>query len=54
MPHLHTHVSPRPFAGDPAPGGPLPWDDLLIESPNDPEHLHREATTIRAALLDGA
>lgn len=54
VPHLHTHVVPRPFAGDPAPGGPLPWAELLSESPNDPERLRREAEAIRQALVDGA
>lgn len=53
VPHLHTHVVPRPFAGDPAPGGPLPWAELLTESPNDPEGLRREAEAIRRMLLDG-
>lgn len=31
VPHLHTHVVPRPWEGDPAPGGPVPWDTLFAE-----------------------
>jgi diadenosine tetraphosphate (Ap4A) HIT family hydrolase len=53
VPHLHTHVVPRALDGDPAPGGPLPWDALLIESPNDPVELERQAETIRQALAAG-
>jgi len=52
VPHLHTHVVPR-YHDDPAPGGPLPWAELLSESPNDPEGLERQAAAIREALLDG-
>lgn len=52
VPHLHTHVVPR-YHDDPAPGGPLPWQELLSESPNDPETLGRQAAAIREALLDG-
>ena len=53
VPHLHTHVVPRPYEGDVAPGGPLPWDELFTESPNDPGQLRQEAGAIRQALLDG-
>jgi diadenosine tetraphosphate (Ap4A) HIT family hydrolase len=49
VPHLHTHVVPR-YRDDPAPGGPLPWDDLFTEAPSDPEELRRQAEAIRAAL----
>jgi diadenosine tetraphosphate (Ap4A) HIT family hydrolase len=28
LPHLHSHVIPRYVSGDPAPGGPLPFEYL--------------------------
>jgi diadenosine tetraphosphate (Ap4A) HIT family hydrolase len=49
VPHLHTHVVPR-YRDDPAPGGPLPWDALLTDAPNDPQELRRQAAAIRDAL----
>jgi diadenosine tetraphosphate (Ap4A) HIT family hydrolase len=49
VPHLHTHVVPR-YLDDPAPGGPLPWDDLSAPEPTDPEVLRRQATALRARL----
>ena len=52
VPHLHTHVVPR-YHDDPAPGGPIAWDAILTEAPNDPENLGRQAAAIREALLDG-
>ena len=49
VPHLHTHVVPR-YLDDPAPGGPLPWDDLAASEPTDPEVLRRQAAALRARL----
>jgi diadenosine tetraphosphate (Ap4A) HIT family hydrolase len=49
VPHLHTHVVPR-YLDDPAPGGPLPWDDLAAPEPTDPEVLRRQAEALRARL----
>ena len=52
VPHLHTHVVPR-YNDDPAPGGPIAWEAIFTESPNDPGQLRRQAAAIRDALLDG-
>jgi diadenosine tetraphosphate (Ap4A) HIT family hydrolase len=49
VPHLHTHVVPR-YLDDPAPGGPLPWDDLAAPEPTDPEVLRHQAAALRARL----
>jgi diadenosine tetraphosphate (Ap4A) HIT family hydrolase len=49
VPHLHTHVVPR-YAGDPAPGGPLPWDAMTGPEPTDPAVLRRQADAIRQRL----
>ncbi|HZM41855.1 MAG TPA: HIT family protein [Acidimicrobiales bacterium] len=50
VPHLHTHVVPR-YLDDPAPGGPLPWDDLFAPEPTDPEVLRLQAAALRARLI---
>ncbi len=50
VPHLHTHVVPR-YPGDPAPGGPLPWDAMFLPEPADPDVLRRQADAIRARLV---
>jgi len=50
VPHLHTHVVPR-YLDDPAPGGPLPWDDLVAPEPTDPEVLRHQAAALRARLI---
>jgi diadenosine tetraphosphate (Ap4A) HIT family hydrolase len=52
VPHLHTHVVPR-YLDDPAPGGPLPWDDLFLPEPHDPNVLRRQAAAIRERLTGG-
>ncbi|HEY7070513.1 MAG TPA: HIT family protein [Acidimicrobiales bacterium] len=52
VPHLHTHVVPR-YLDDPAPAGPLPWDDLFLPEPNDPDVLRRQAAAIRERLTGG-
>ncbi len=52
VPHLHTHVVPR-YLDDPAPAGPLPWDDLFLPEPNDPDVLRGQAESIRARLTGG-
>jgi diadenosine tetraphosphate (Ap4A) HIT family hydrolase len=49
VPHLHTHVVPR-YPGDPAPGGPVPWDAMFAPEPNDPDELRRQADALRARL----
>jgi diadenosine tetraphosphate (Ap4A) HIT family hydrolase len=49
VPHLHTHVVPR-YPGDPAPGGPLPWDAMFTPEPGDPEVLRRRADALRGRL----
>ena len=49
VPHLHTHVLPR-YRDDPAPGGPISWDDILAPDPVPDADLHRQAADIRALL----
>ena len=48
VPHLHTHVIPRPTL-DPAPNGPLPWA-YLDQGRHDEAQLHADANTVRQAL----
>ena len=48
VPHLHTHIVPRPTR-DPAPNGPLPWA-FLDEGRQDQTLLKRGADGIRQAL----
>ena len=49
VPHLHTVVLPR-HLDDPAPGHPLPWDQLYLDAPTDEAIWHRHAAELRAAL----
>jgi diadenosine tetraphosphate (Ap4A) HIT family hydrolase len=49
VPHLHTHVVPR-YLDDPAPGGPIPWDDIFSPDPVPEPDLHRQAARLRALL----
>lgn len=49
VPHLHTHVVPRYF-GDPAPGGPIAWQDMFSPDPVSDAELHRQASDLRALL----
>lgn len=50
IPHLHTHVVPRP-ADDPAPNGPLPWD-VIDGGLQDEAVLRAGVAAVRAALAD--
>jgi diadenosine tetraphosphate (Ap4A) HIT family hydrolase len=49
VPHLHTHVLPR-YGDDPAPGGPVEWQDIFSPDPLPDEDLHRQAADLRALL----
>jgi diadenosine tetraphosphate (Ap4A) HIT family hydrolase len=49
VPHLHTHVVPR-YLDDPAPGGPIPWDEMFTPEPTPPDELARVATALRRRL----
>lgn len=51
VPHLHTHVLPR-YHGDPAPGGPIAWQDVFSPEPVPDADLHAQAADLHA-LLDG-
>jgi diadenosine tetraphosphate (Ap4A) HIT family hydrolase len=50
VPHLHTHVVPR-FRDDPAPGGPLTWDQVVGDPVFTEDELRRQAAAlVRAGL----
>lgn len=49
VPHLHTHVVPR-YRDDPAPGGPLAWEQIQSPDPVPEPDLHRQAAGLRALL----
>jgi diadenosine tetraphosphate (Ap4A) HIT family hydrolase len=49
VPHLHTHVVPR-YRDDPAPGGPIKWEDIFAPDPVPEAELHRQAASLRALL----
>ena len=49
IPHLHTHVVPR-YLDDPAPGGPIAWDDISSPEPVPDADLHRQAASLRVLL----
>ena len=49
VPHLHTHVVPR-YHGDPAPGGPIAWQDIFASGPVPDADLRRQASDLRALL----
>jgi diadenosine tetraphosphate (Ap4A) HIT family hydrolase len=49
VPHLHTHVLPR-YLDDPAPGGPIPWDDIFTPEPTASDELARLADALRRRL----
>jgi diadenosine tetraphosphate (Ap4A) HIT family hydrolase len=48
VPHLHTHIIPRPTV-DPAPNGPLPWT-YLDEGRQRDAQLRADADTLRLVL----
>jgi diadenosine tetraphosphate (Ap4A) HIT family hydrolase len=49
VPHLHTHVLPR-YRDDPAPGGPIAWEEIFSPSGVPAADLHRQAADLRALL----
>jgi diadenosine tetraphosphate (Ap4A) HIT family hydrolase len=49
VPHLHTHVVPR-YRDDPAPGGPIAWEQIFAPEPVPEADLHRQAASLRALL----
>ncbi|HEY7483002.1 MAG TPA: HIT family protein [Streptosporangiaceae bacterium] len=49
VPHLHTHVLPR-YLDDPAPGGPIAWEQIFSPEPVPETDLHRQAADLRALL----
>ncbi|MGH3254047.1 MAG: HIT family protein, partial [Streptosporangiaceae bacterium] len=49
VPHLHTHVVPR-YRDDPAPGGPIAWEDIFAPEPVPEADLHHQAASLRALL----
>jgi diadenosine tetraphosphate (Ap4A) HIT family hydrolase len=49
VPHLHTHVLPR-YRDDPAPGGPIAWEEIFSPDPVPDADLHRQAADLRALL----
>jgi diadenosine tetraphosphate (Ap4A) HIT family hydrolase len=49
VPHLHTHVLPR-YLDDPAPGGPIAWQDIFSPDPVPDADLHSQAADLRALL----
>jgi diadenosine tetraphosphate (Ap4A) HIT family hydrolase len=50
VPHLHTHVVPR-YPDDPAPGGPLTWDQVVGDPVFTEEALQAQASALRRAGL---
>jgi diadenosine tetraphosphate (Ap4A) HIT family hydrolase len=52
VPHLHTHVLPR-YRDDPAPGGPIGWQDIFSPDPVSDAELHAQAADLRALLTGG-
>ena len=49
VPHLHTHVLPR-YLDDPAPGGPIAWQEIFSPDPVPDADLHSQAAGLRALL----
>ena len=49
VPHLHTHVLPRPV-DDPAAGGPIPWDDIFAAEPIEATVLYAQVAALRRRL----
>ena len=50
-PHLHTYILPR-YLDDPAPGGPIPIQDIYSEEPIPDDDLRRQVDAMRAFLAD--
>lgn len=49
VPHLHTHVVPR-YLDDPAPAGPIAWDDVVGSPAFTERQLRQQAAALRAEL----
>ena len=49
VPHLHTHVLPR-YRDDPAPGGPIAWEEIFSSAPVPEADLRRQAADLRLLL----
>lgn len=49
VPHLHTHVLPR-YLDDPAPAGPIAWQDIFTPEPVPDAELQAQAADLRALL----
>lgn len=49
VPHLHTHVLPR-YRDDPAPGGPIAWQDIFSAEPVPDAELRAQAADLRGLL----
>jgi diadenosine tetraphosphate (Ap4A) HIT family hydrolase len=49
VPHLHTHIVPR-YPNDPAPGGPLVWQDIFTPDALPDSDLRDEAAELRDLL----
>lgn len=49
VPHLHTHVVPR-YPNDPAPGGPIAWEDIFSPDRIPESDLHAQAARLRDLL----
>ena len=52
VPHLHTHIVPRPLL-DPAPHRPLPWS-YLDEGQQDEDHVVTAAIELQSAIIAAA
>jgi diadenosine tetraphosphate (Ap4A) HIT family hydrolase len=49
VPHLHTHIVPRPWDGDPSPNAPLSFD--YLDAPRQPEaQVSESVARLRTAL----
>jgi diadenosine tetraphosphate (Ap4A) HIT family hydrolase len=48
-PHLHTYILPR-YPNDPAPGGPIPIEQIYSEEPIPDDELARQVQTMRTFL----
>jgi diadenosine tetraphosphate (Ap4A) HIT family hydrolase len=49
VPHLHTHVVPR-YRDDPAPGGPIAWEEIFSSDPAPEAELRHHAAGLRLLL----
>jgi len=49
VPHLHTHIVPRPWSGDPNPNGPIPFEALDHPRQAD-DAVHTNAADVQQVL----